>query len=207
MRDAEAPGKEQGKEGKGQEGGAGKQGEEAAAPPPPPKPLAVLRANAALIEKAVAQKETRTLFGRVLRQTAGVRRRLTAADLSAFLEGALPPGSPALQQLVAAVKQVLRVLGTGAGGKRAGSMHGDGVEGACAEPHALPPFFMQHCPAAAALLPLLLQPAAAGCCRCLPAQAGEAAMEDGDAANGSAAEEEAASQPPAPPSGLPEVEM
>lgn len=103
MRDAEAPGKE--KEGKGQEG-AGKKGEEPAAPPPPPKPLAVLRANAALIEKAVAQKETRTLFGRVLRQTAAVRRRLTAADLVSFLEGALPADSPALQQLVPAVKQV-----------------------------------------------------------------------------------------------------
>ncbi|KAI7845011.1 hypothetical protein COHA_001377 [Chlorella ohadii] len=137
MRDAEAPGKE--KEGKGQEG-AGKKGEEPAAPPPPPKPLAVLRVNAALIEKAVAQKETRTLFGRVLRQTAAVRRRLTAADLVSFLEGALPADSPALQQLVPAVKQ-----------------------------------------------------------------AGESAMEDGDAANGAAAEE-APSQPPPPPSGLPEVE-
>lgn len=139
MRDAEAPGKE--KEGKGQEGGAGKKGEEPAAPLPPPKPLAVLRANAALIEKAVAQKETRTLFGRVLRHTAAVRRRLTATDLVAFLEGALPAGSPALQQLVPAIKQ-----------------------------------------------------------------AGESAMEDGDAANGSAAEE-APSQPPPPPSSLPEVEI
>ena len=104
MRDAEAPGKE--KEGKGQEGSAGNKGEEPAAPPPPPKPLAVLRANAALIEKAVAQKETRTLFGRVLRHTAAVRRRLTATDLVAFVEGALPAGSPALQQLVPAIKQV-----------------------------------------------------------------------------------------------------
>lgn len=45
-------------------------------------------------------------------------------------------------------------------------------------------------------------------CTALPChlQAGESAMEDGDAANGSAAEE-APTPPPPPPSGLPEVEM
>ncbi len=42
-------------------------------------------------------------------------------------------------------------------------------------------------------------------CYLLLLQAGESAMEDGDAANGAAAEE-APSQPPPPPSGLPEVE-
>lgn len=198
MRDAEAPGKE--KEGKGQEGGAGKKGEEPAAPLPPPKPLAVLRANAALIEKAVAQKETRTLFGRVLRHTAAVRRRLTATDLVAFLEGALPAGSPALQQLVPAIKQVRWVLwGSGLkwrpakqmqflprahaqrGAPNAGLAHLPCLH--CHETHQLP---LSHL--------------------CAMLQAGESAMEDGDAANGSAAEE-APSQPPPPPSSLPEVEM
>ena len=79
--------------------------EDKEAPPPPPAPLAVLRANVALIEKAVAQKEPRTLFGRVLRQTAAVRKRLTGADLATFLESALPAG-PVQQQLVEAVKHV-----------------------------------------------------------------------------------------------------
>lgn len=74
--------------------------------PEPQRPLVVLRGGLAVIKKAVEQKETRTLFGRLLRQTAGVRRRLTAADLTAFLNGALPQGSPVVQQLVDAVQQV-----------------------------------------------------------------------------------------------------
>ncbi|PSC71553.1 26S proteasome regulatory subunit [Micractinium conductrix] len=73
--------------------------------PEPQRPLVVLRGGLAVIKKAVEQKETRTLFGRLLRQTAGVRRRLTAADLTAFLNGALPQGSPVVQQLVDAVQQ------------------------------------------------------------------------------------------------------
>lgn len=68
------------------------------------KPLPVLRSNIALIEKAVAHKETRTLFGRLLRQTAAARKRLTSHELQAFLRQALP--SPAQQQLLEAVKQV-----------------------------------------------------------------------------------------------------
>ena len=81
--------------------------EEAAAPQETVQPaLQVLRSAVALIEKAVAQKETRTLFGRLLRQTAAVRRRLTAGDLLAFLAEALPPASPAAAQLAEAVKQV-----------------------------------------------------------------------------------------------------
>lgn len=72
----------------------------------PPSPLTVLRSGVALIKKAVDQKETRTLFGRLLRQTAAVRRRLSAADLAAFLEEALPASSPAAAQLVEVIKQV-----------------------------------------------------------------------------------------------------
>ncbi|KAL4443741.1 hypothetical protein ABPG75_011478 [Micractinium tetrahymenae] len=74
--------------------------------PAAPSPLAVLRSGVTLIKKAVEQKETRTLFGRVLRQTAAVRRHLTAAELTTFLEGALPTSSPAAAQLVEVVKQV-----------------------------------------------------------------------------------------------------
>lgn len=76
------------------------------AAPAPPRALAVLRSGVALIRKAVEQKETRTLFGRLLRQTAAVRRQLTAADLAAFLAGALPPGSSAAERLQQAVTQV-----------------------------------------------------------------------------------------------------
>ncbi|EFN58026.1 hypothetical protein CHLNCDRAFT_20545 [Chlorella variabilis] len=72
----------------------------------PIKPPAVLRSNVRLITNAVAEKETRTLFGRVLRQTAAVRRQLTAQELQAFLASALPPASAAAQQLQEAVKQV-----------------------------------------------------------------------------------------------------
>ncbi len=74
--------------------------------PQPVKPLTVLRGNVRIIKNAVAEKETRTLFGRVLRQTAAVRRQLTAHDLQAFLASALPPASAAAQQLQEAVKQV-----------------------------------------------------------------------------------------------------
>ena len=103
MKDAGAEGKK--KEGGGK-GDKWAKGEEAAAPPPPPPPLAVLRANQLLIEKAVAQKEARTLFGRVLRQTAGVRKRMAAADVAAFVEGALPADAPARGALLDALKQV-----------------------------------------------------------------------------------------------------
>lgn len=83
-----------------------KQEKEKQGAPQPPSPLAVLRSGVGLIKKAVDQKETRTLFGRLLRQTAAVRRRWTAADLCAFLEGSLPASSPASAQLLEAVKQV-----------------------------------------------------------------------------------------------------
>ena len=84
----------------------GKEAEAPAAAVEAVKPLQVLRSNVHLIEKAVAQKETRTLFGRLLRQTAAVRKQLTAHDLQAFLAEALPPASPAAAALAEAVKQV-----------------------------------------------------------------------------------------------------
>lgn len=106
MKDAGAEGKKKGDAKADKKGDAKKGEEEAAAAPPPPKPLAVLRANQLLIEKAVAQKEARMLFGRVLRQTAGVRKRMAAADVSAFVEGALPADAPARAALLDALSQV-----------------------------------------------------------------------------------------------------
>ncbi|KAL4858438.1 putative 26S proteasome non-ATPase regulatory subunit 3 [Chlorella vulgaris] len=74
--------------------------------PEPAKPLAVLRSNLRLINNAVAQKETRTLFGRVLRQTAAVRKRLSARDVQAFLTSSLPASSSVAQQLLEALQQL-----------------------------------------------------------------------------------------------------
>jgi hypothetical protein len=76
----------------------------------------------------VAEKETRTLFGRVLRQTAAVRRQLTAHDLQAFLASALPPASAAAQQLQEAVKQVSEWPG--------GDIHGTELLPGCVAPVA-----------------------------------------------------------------------
>lgn len=74
--------------------------EEGSAGPAPPTALEQLAASAALIDKAVRQKETRALFGKVLRQTTATRRGLTAGDLRTFLRRTLPPGSPALTALL-----------------------------------------------------------------------------------------------------------
>ncbi len=69
---------------------AAAKGEEAAAAAPP----AVgeqLRAIVGLIEQAVRHKETRVAFSKVLRQTQAARRRMTAADVQAFVRSTLPP--------------------------------------------------------------------------------------------------------------------
>mmetsp|Transcript_49983 Transcript_49983/g.159960 ORF Transcript_49983/g.159960 Transcript_49983/m.159960 type:complete len:486 (+) Transcript_49983:407-1864(+) len=75
----------------------GKKKEEA---PPPPKltPMERLQANLSLIEKSVAEKETR-LMGRVLRTTQSVRKELTADIVAEFLGEALPSSSDALSFL------------------------------------------------------------------------------------------------------------
>ncbi len=65
----------------------------------PPSISDQLKANVSLIEKAVRHKETRAVFGKLLRQTAAVRRELTAKDLHAFVSSTLPQDSPAAQTL------------------------------------------------------------------------------------------------------------
>ncbi|GAB4816156.1 hypothetical protein N2152v2_003202 [Parachlorella kessleri] len=67
--------------------------------PAPPTISERLRANVSLIEKAVRQKETRAVFGKLLRQTTGIRRQLTAKDLHKFLGTAVPHESAAAQTL------------------------------------------------------------------------------------------------------------
>ena len=53
----------------------------------------VLHANLGIIERAVASKETRLLFGRVLRTTASVRGQFTATSLKSFMSKTLPETS------------------------------------------------------------------------------------------------------------------
>ncbi|KAK9819846.1 hypothetical protein WJX72_003182 [[Myrmecia] bisecta] len=60
-----------------------------------PTLAAQLKANVALIDKAVRSKDTRLLTGRLLRQTALLRKQLTPDALTAFVKQALPAGLPA----------------------------------------------------------------------------------------------------------------
>lgn len=53
----------------------------------------VLHANLGIIERAVASKEARLLFGRVLRTTASVRGQFTATSLKSFISKTLPKTS------------------------------------------------------------------------------------------------------------------
>jgi 26S proteasome regulatory subunit N3 len=76
-----------------------------APPPPPPTPIEQLRANTELLEKAVRAKETRVLSGRLLRQTAAVRRALDADTLANYVREALPAGLPARGLLLDALSK------------------------------------------------------------------------------------------------------
>lgn len=67
---------------------------------------AALKANVALLEKAVRLKETRLLMGRLLRQTAGCRKQLTADVLVEFLTQTLPEGLDARKSLISRVSAV-----------------------------------------------------------------------------------------------------
>uniref|UniRef100_A0A7S0UV71 PCI domain-containing protein n=1 Tax=Polytomella parva TaxID=51329 RepID=A0A7S0UV71_9CHLO len=58
-------------------------------PPVPPKPLSVeesLKNNVLLIDKSVKAKNTRQINGRLLRQTAAIRSKLSAKTLLTFLD-------------------------------------------------------------------------------------------------------------------------
>jgi hypothetical protein len=58
-----------------------------------PQVADVLQANLGIIERAVASKETRLLFGRVLRTTASVRGQFSASTLKVFVSQTLPKTS------------------------------------------------------------------------------------------------------------------
>ena len=83
-------------------------------PAPPPTPIEQLRANTELLEKAVRAKETRVLSGRLLRQTAAVRRQLDAEVLAGYVREALPAALPSRGVLLAHLSkaQLARCLDT-----------------------------------------------------------------------------------------------
>jgi hypothetical protein len=69
----------------------------------------VLDANLKLIDKAVATREARLLFGRILRQTATVRGQFSSERLSKFIDNTLDGDSsikPFLLQTAAGEGQV-----------------------------------------------------------------------------------------------------
>lgn len=65
-----------------------------------------LKAVVALLEKSVKAKDTRLLIGRLLRQTASVRKQLTPANVKRFLQQLLPADLEALAFLSSSIDQV-----------------------------------------------------------------------------------------------------
>lgn len=80
----------------------------APATPEPPKPTVQdsLQAVVAMLEKSVKMKETRSLTGRVLRQTATIRKQLTAEVLHKFLSSTLAQDLESKAFLLSQVPQV-----------------------------------------------------------------------------------------------------
>ena len=79
---------------------------------PGPVPISVeaqLDASLKLLERAVRSKDTRLTSGRLLRQTATVRSKLTAQNLSGFVEQTLPESFSAREVLISALQQVRSV--------------------------------------------------------------------------------------------------
>jgi hypothetical protein len=74
--------------------------------PSAPSPLERLLANVTLIEKAVKQKETRTLFSKLIRITQAVRKQMTAGDVAAFTRATLPPSLPSTAVILDHLQQV-----------------------------------------------------------------------------------------------------
>lgn len=83
--------------------------------------LEQLAVTVSVIDRAVRAKETRTVFNRVLRQVAGVRRRMQSKDLRDFVTAHIPPGNPSLEPLLAALDEV--------GGGWVGCTHSTAVQG------------------------------------------------------------------------------
>jgi hypothetical protein len=72
-----------------------------------------LKAVVALVEKSVKAKDTRLLIGRLLRQTASVRKQLTASNVKCFLQQTLPADLESRAFLCSHVEQVNFTFVTG----------------------------------------------------------------------------------------------
>lgn len=78
-------------------------------PHPSPSEASVqeqLAAYVRLIEKAVQQKDTRSLFSRLLRTTQTLRKKLTPSDVQEFVLRILPVGLPSAITILDHLKQV-----------------------------------------------------------------------------------------------------
>ena len=74
--------------------------------PQPPSIQERLAANVQLIEKAVKQKETRTLFTKLVRLTQGLRKQLSAQDVHLFVRSTLPPSLASTATILEHLQQV-----------------------------------------------------------------------------------------------------
>ena len=75
-------------------------------PPEPPSAASLLQANVELIGKTVQSRETRLGLGRLMRQTAAVRKRLTPDVMAAFLSSTLPSGNATRAALESRLSEV-----------------------------------------------------------------------------------------------------
>ncbi len=74
---------------------------------PPKLTLAAqLRANVALLERAVQAKDTRLIVGRLLRQTAAIRQQVRPQMLKSLIEGFLPTSCPTRSLMLEHLAQV-----------------------------------------------------------------------------------------------------
>ena len=65
-----------------------------------------LAANVQLIEKAVKQKETRTLFSKLIRMTQALRKELNAHDVQVFVRSTLPTSLASSTAIIESLQQV-----------------------------------------------------------------------------------------------------
>ena len=76
--------------------------------PVPPSVEAQLDSSLKLLDRAVRNKDTRLITGRLLRQTASVRSKLTAENLFRFVQQALPESFSARESLLGVLQNVSR---------------------------------------------------------------------------------------------------
>lgn len=74
--------------------------------PHPPSVEAQLDNSLKLLDRAVRSKDTRLISGRLLRQTAAYRSKLTAEILYSFVEQTLPESFSAREPLLGVLQQV-----------------------------------------------------------------------------------------------------